>query len=103
MLDGSVSSGEGITTRLSSAGVLHNAPSRTLQTIQSFLIRRVSVMQQIHDSIAAARQRQTTQANKHGRSNFATFAVGDQVLLHKNRRPCIPHSRGQDALQIQAP
>ncbi|RLO12334.1 hypothetical protein DYB28_012099, partial [Aphanomyces astaci] len=44
-------------------------------------------MQQIHDSIAAAQQRQSTQANKHGRSNFASFAVGEQVLLHKSAVP----------------
>ncbi|RLO00486.1 hypothetical protein DYB28_002157 [Aphanomyces astaci] len=44
-------------------------------------------MQQIHDSIAAAQQRQSTQANKHGRSNITSFAAGDQVLLHKSAVP----------------
>ncbi|RLO07363.1 hypothetical protein DYB28_000679 [Aphanomyces astaci] len=87
MLDGPVSRRGGLTARLSSAGVLPNAPSRTLQIIQNFLTRRVSVMQQIHDSIAAAQQRQSTQANKHGRSNLASFAAGDQVLLHKSAVP----------------
>ncbi|KAF0774725.1 hypothetical protein AaE_001575, partial [Aphanomyces astaci] len=87
MLEGSISSGGGVTSWLRSAGVLSNAPSRTLETIQSFLSRRVSVMKQIHDSIAAAQHRQSTQANKHGRSNLASFAVGEQVLLHKSAVP----------------
>ncbi|RHX98403.1 hypothetical protein DYB36_011596 [Aphanomyces astaci] len=84
MLDGSVSSGGGINAQLSSSGVLHNALSRTLQTIQTFLSHRVSVMQQIHGSIAAAQQRPAAQANQHGRSNFATFTVADRILLHKS-------------------
>ncbi|ETV77211.1 hypothetical protein H257_09098 [Aphanomyces astaci] len=87
MLYGSVSSGGGITARLSSAGVLPNAPSGTLQTIPSFLFGRVSVMQKIHDSIASAQQLQSTQADKHGRSNLASFTAGEQVLLHKSVVP----------------
>ncbi|ETV63831.1 hypothetical protein H257_19236 [Aphanomyces astaci] len=44
-------------------------------------------MQLIHDNIAVAQQRQSSQANKHGRSNLSTFAAGDQVLLLKSAVP----------------
>ncbi|RLO06160.1 hypothetical protein DYB28_002952 [Aphanomyces astaci] len=54
-------------------------------------------MQQIHDSIAAAQQRQSTQANKHGRSNLASFAVGNK--FYSTCRRCPPMHSAHERLE----
>ncbi len=60
-------------------------PARLARTVDHFIEKRKSIMQQVTDALADAQARQEGQTG--GRSNTSSFAVGDEVLLSTKSLP----------------